>query len=590
MTTAALLAAAVQFEPLFGAREANITRLLTLVEQAARQGAKLITTPEMATTGYCWYHRQEIAGQVETVPGPTTGRFAALAARYQCYIVLGMPEVEAGTGLYYNSAVLIGPDGIVGCHRKSHPYISEPKWAAAGERHQVFDTPLGRIGMLICMDIHYVETARLLALAGADIICHISNWLAERTPAPYWISRAMENGCYLLESNRWGLERGVQFSGGSCIIAPDGEILATVDDGDGIAYASLDLVGHPRRVLGEPVFRQRRPELYHGLLSDSFLWNPADFFTLYNHRPLPAGRQSIISVLQFDAGNDIAGNVARMAALARQTIDQQGSELLVFPELAVTGYDAPEQRAIALESPLLRPLLQLAMTHRVWLAFGLAEQDGERRYNTLLLLGPEGVVGHYRQIHLPQAYRHWASAGDHWGVFDTALGRLGLLLGHDALFPESARILALEGCDVVACAAALDGGFTGAHPGSRVGQNYPIPTGADPLHWHLFRTRAGENNLYLAFANRCHAEAQGGYSGVFGPDTFHFPRTEQLRWQDEGAATLTIDTRSLAGSGSPTNVVRRKDLVAMRQVHHYRPLLANDDASTRGTDAGPSGG
>ncbi|MFX8926054.1 nitrilase-related carbon-nitrogen hydrolase, partial [Acinetobacter baumannii] len=96
---------------------------------------------------------------------------------HDCYIVVGMPEVDED-GIYFNTAVLIGPDGIVGRHRKTHPYISEPKWAAAGDLHnQVFETPIGRIGLLICMDIHFVETARLMALGGADVICHISNWL-----------------------------------------------------------------------------------------------------------------------------------------------------------------------------------------------------------------------------------------------------------------------------------------------------------------------------------------------------------------------------------------------------------------------------
>jgi predicted amidohydrolase len=80
-------------------------------------------------------------------------------------------------------------------------------------------------------------------------------------------------------------------------------------------------------------------------------------------------------------------------------------------------------------------------------------------------------------------------------VFDTALGRIGLLSGHDALFPESARILALMGCDIIACSAALSAGFTAAHAGSSVTQNFPIPTGADPLHWHLFRTRGRKQSL-----------------------------------------------------------------------------------------------
>ena len=186
MTFPAYTAAAVQFEPTLGAKAANIDGLLALVEEAAGKGAKLIVTPEMGTTGYCWFDRAEVKPQVEPIPGPTTDRFAAVARRLGVHIVIGMPEVDPASDLYYNSAVLIGPDGVVGTHRKTHPYISEPKWAASGDLgHQVFDTPLGRIALLICMDIHFVETARLTALGGADVICHISNWLAERTPAPY---------------------------------------------------------------------------------------------------------------------------------------------------------------------------------------------------------------------------------------------------------------------------------------------------------------------------------------------------------------------------------------------------------------------
>ena len=265
--------------------------MLALVEQAAGKGARLIVTPEMGITGYCWFDRAEVQPFVETVPGNVTDRFAEVARRHDCYIVIGLPEVDQQTNLYYNTAVLIGPKGVVGKHRKTHPYISEPKWSAPGDGgHQVFDTPIGRIALLICMDIHFIETARLVSLQGADVICHISNWLAERTPAPYWINRAFENSCYVIESNRWGLERTVQFSGGSCIIAPDGSIEAVIDKGDGLAVGQIDLERvRQRKVLGEEVFEQRRPELYTNLATNTFAWNPRDFFGLYRPPAAAAG-------------------------------------------------------------------------------------------------------------------------------------------------------------------------------------------------------------------------------------------------------------------------------------------------------------
>jgi predicted amidohydrolase len=307
-----LKVAAVQFEPTMFEKERNIARLLELCEQAAGAGARLIVTPEMGTTGYCWFDRAEVAPFVEKVPGPTTGRFAALARRHNCYIVIGLPEVD-DDGIYFNSAVLIGPDGVIGPHRKTHPYISEPKWAAAGDLgHQVFDTPIGRIALLICMDIRFIETARLAALGGADIICHISNWLAERTPAPYWISRAFENNCHLIESNRWGLERTVQFSGGSCVIAPDGSIMAAIDSGDGFALADIDVDGARARRLGiEAALARRRPELYAELMTNTFSWNPRDFFGLYGYASWPEGKQSRISVAQFAPAPDVASNLER---------------------------------------------------------------------------------------------------------------------------------------------------------------------------------------------------------------------------------------------------------------------------------------
>ncbi|WP_420344123.1 nitrilase-related carbon-nitrogen hydrolase [Paenirhodobacter sp.] len=567
-TPAPFKAAAIQFEPVMFAKERNVTRLLDLCREAAQGGARLIVTPEMGTTGYCWYDRAEVAPEVETIPGPTTARFADIAAAHDCYIVVGLPEVDPATGLYYNSAALIGPEGVVGVHRKSHPYISEPKWAASGDvAHQVFDTKIGRIALLICMDLHFFETVRLETLGGADVICHISNWLAERTPAPYWITRAWENGCYVIEANRWGLERTVQFSGGSCIIAPDGSVDAQTDGGDAIVTGTIDPARtRARMVLGEPVFELRRPALYKTLMTNSFTWNPLDYFRLYGRQPLPAGRASTLAVAQFAPAADPAANLATVARLAAEAAGA-GAALLVLPELALNGPETAE----ALDGPLIDRFTRIAMRHRLHIVAGFAETDGARRYNSVVLSGPEGRVGSYRKIHLAQADRAWASAGDSWRHFDLPFGRLGLITGTDALPPESIRVLALAGCDIVACPAALPPGFTGAHAGTAIPHNAPIPTGADPFHWHAFRARSGENNLHLAFANRMEA-GNPGLSGIFGADTFAFPRHESAVLEEEGMALLRIDLTN-ADTPYPSNVVRRKDLITMRLPHHYTPLI-----------------
>lgn len=564
--------ASIQFEPTMFAKEANIAALARMCREAAQGGARLIVTPEMGTTGYCWYDRAEVASEVETIPGPTTERFREIAAAHDCYIVVGLPEVDPVTDLYYNSAALIGPEGVIGTHRKSHPYISEPKWAASGDiAHQVFDTPIGRIAILICMDLHFFETVRLETLAGADVICHISNWLAERTPAPYWITRAFENGCYVVEANRWGLERTVQFSGGSCIIGPDGRVEAQVDTGDAIVTGLIDPArARLGRVLGEPVFEMRRPALYKTLMTNSFTWNPLEYFRLYGYQPLPEAGASTLAVAQFAPGDDSAANLARIEAFAAEA-QAAGAALLVLPELALTGPRDPGARAEPVEGALIDRFTRIAMRHRLHIVAGFAERAGARLYNAVVLAGPEGRVGVYRKIHLAQADLSWATAGDDWAVFDLPFGRLGLLTGTDALLPESVRVLALAGCDIVACPAALPPGFTGAHAGTAIPHNYPIPKAADPWHWHAFRTRSGENNLHLVFANVPGA-GNPGASGIFGADTFAFPRQESAILEGEGLATLAIDLTN-ADTPYPSTVVRRKDLVTMRLPHHYLPLV-----------------
>ncbi|MFF7709392.1 nitrilase-related carbon-nitrogen hydrolase [Pseudomonas sp. NPDC007930] len=562
MTT--LKIASIQFEPAQFDHQGNLQRLEALVREAAQAGARLIVTPEMATTGYCWASREEVAPYVEPVPGATTERFTALAREHDCYVVLGMPEVDPADGLYYNSAVLIGPGGVLGTHRKSHPYISEPRWAAAGDTHTVFDTPIGRIAVLICMDIHFLETARLAGVAGAEVICHLSNWLAERTPAPYWINRAYENGCYLIESNRWGLERGVQFSGGSCVIDPDGNIQAMLDSGDGVLLAELDLAR--ARDTQARRLALRRPEQYKTLAMHSYAWNPLAFFGLYGLQTLPAGKDSRIAVGRLAASTDRGANLAAIEALARQA-HGQGAELLVCPELALTGAGAAQ--ALSFESAPVQALMRLAAQLRLHLLVGLAEQAADGCYNSALLLGPEGRVGVYRKQHLSPADRAWARAGEQWACFDLPFGRLGVLIGDDCLVPEAGRVLALQGCDLIGCPALLASPAAGGHPGTEVRHPGAIPTGADLYHWHLGRVRAGENNLYLALANG----GSGLPSGVFGPDTFAFPRQEVLLTAAEGVVVAPISTANLA-SDYPTSTVRAKDLVRMRLPQHYRPLLA----------------
>src|SRR5712691_11448673 len=281
-------AAAIQYESTLGEKEKNVSDLLCLVEEAAQHQARLIVLPEMATTGYCWASREEIAPFVEPIPGPTTARFQQLASRYDCYITVSLPEVDPETNAYYNSLALLGPGGLIGTYRKIHSYISEPRWARDGDLGiPVWDTPLGRLSGLICMDLEYFEATRLAALRGADVVLFPTNWDEEHCPSHWWMARAFENSIYIVAANRYGKERGIQFSGGSCILNPDGSFQSYLDVGDGIVYGEIDLersrdkAWHAGNSVVGDRFADRRPGEYMAVVNNTYLWEPLRFHGLY---------------------------------------------------------------------------------------------------------------------------------------------------------------------------------------------------------------------------------------------------------------------------------------------------------------------
>jgi predicted amidohydrolase len=573
--------AAIQFEPVLGAKAENVARLLELVEMAARDGARLIVLPEMATTGYCWHSRDEVRPHVEPIPGPTTDAFAVLAGRYGCYVVVGMPEVAPRSGIFYNSAALVGPEGLVGVYRKTHSFVSELKWAKDGDLGlPVWDTSLGRIGVMICMDAGYFEPARLLALSGADVLCFPTNWLGEKSPSPAWSARAYENGCYLIAANRYGLERGVQFSGGSCVLDPDGAVQASRDAGDGIVYGQVSLAAARSKSFapgGPPEkLSARRPALYDTMTLNGYLWEPMALHALYGNRPLPPGRRSLVAVAQLvPTLGDPDANLAQIERALADVLDANPGaavDLAVFPEYALTG--APSEGLdVALQADDVQAwherLAALARRFGLHIAAGYAERSGDKAFSSVALVGPDGVAARYRKTHVVGEERAWCAPGDDKPpVVDLPLGRVGLLVGTDLCFPELSRHLAIEGCDLIVVAAGAGLPPPLASQGTAVPLDPPEQRAADACYILLARQRAVENDTYVAFASL--PAPQGiGSSGVFGP----FRKGETvLGARDNGAATRAIDTSHVDTPYPGLAAVRAKLIVGMRQPYLYEPL------------------
>lgn len=564
--------AAIQYGPRLGEKERNIYELDLLVQEAIAHQARLIVLPEMATTGYCWTSREEIAPYVEPIPGPTTAHFQHLASSHRCYIAIGLPEVDPLTQAYYNSVALLGPDGLVGTYRKLHSYISEPRWARDGDLGiPVWETELGRLCALICMDVSYCESTRIAALRGADVVLLLTNWDDEQCPSSWWMARAFENGVYVVTANRHDRERNVQFGGGSCILNPDGSIQAYRDDGTGIVYGEVDLRrshdkhwGDTYEVVGDRL-ADRRPAEYITLVNNTYLWEPLRFHSLYSLGELPAGQLSCAGVLQVDLSSFMSSIHAPVALTIPQLVRTfirdnapASSDIIVLPELLIPGpIPAGEQAmihhfrdgAIQVPGPETAMLAALAGELQVSLVVGVAEREQDNFYNSVLLINGEGVLGVYRKLHLTQRDRLWATPGNYGlPTVDLPVGRVGLATGYDILFPETLRVLSGKGADLVCAPACLN--FPDPIGLAPTTIEYNINVGPDeynPHHFLIWRVRAAEHNVYLALANWCGQYADvraNGFSGIFSPMYQTYPWPEVVADEAEtGFMVMTVDTR-----------------------------------------------
>jgi predicted amidohydrolase len=224
--------AAVQTDPRLGDVAGNLDRIASWIRRAANEGAELVVFPECAVNGYRYDSREEALGDAQTVPGPATDLLEGVAAETGVHVAVGI--VERDGDRLYNCAALIGPDGFVTRYRKTHiPFQAVDRFVTPGDIPlHVVETPIGRVGMLICYDLRFPEPARVLALSGVQIIANLTN-----LPPPGWVqpefifrARAAENRVWLVCADRVGTERGVEFIGRSAIVGPSGVTLAEASE------------------------------------------------------------------------------------------------------------------------------------------------------------------------------------------------------------------------------------------------------------------------------------------------------------------------------------------------------------------------
>lgn len=257
----------IQFAPVLGNVQANIRKISELIIHAKR--ADLIVLPELSNSGYNFESREQARATSEEIPtGVFVNFLASLCRENNLHIVSGLNERD--NDCLYNTAVLIGPQGFIGKYRKLHLFLNEKDYFIPGDVGlPVFDIGSCKIGILICFDWIFPEVWRILAMKGADIICHPSNLIIPGLGQKAVAIHAVTNRVFVVLANRIGAERDFTFTGMSTVADPKAHVLVQASGTEEeVKVVDID-VSLARDKMVTPrnhVFADRRPQEYTYLI------------------------------------------------------------------------------------------------------------------------------------------------------------------------------------------------------------------------------------------------------------------------------------------------------------------------------------
>ncbi|MBC5747779.1 nitrilase [Dysosmobacter sp. NSJ-60] len=529
-------ATALQFNPQMYQKEKNIARLYAEVEKAFANGSKLVVAPETSTSAYVYFDRAELAPYVEPVPGPATDHFSILTKKYHAYLSFGIAEVDLETGDFYNTAVLLGPEGYIGKYRKMHQWETEKHWGVDGDLGMpVFATELGNLAMIICIDASYYEATRLAAVNGADIMLYHTCDSGEAI----WAlpSRSIQNGLYMVSANRTEQEKGYLIMGGSSIWGPDGDKLAEGEitrPGEKAVHETehVSAVIDPARFINTHKKRlfERRPECYKELRLNISPWDKRKSLEHHDVNALSVQFEPILG--------DQAANQEKILKLIEDAYAQDRTiNLIVLPEMSVTGpisdrVESVKKAAEKVGGKTTAFFSAIAQKYKTAVVFTFVEKVGETLYHTAVVLENNGsILGTYRKIQLNQDEKLWASPGDRVESFvSSEIGRIGVVIGDEYLFPEIFGLQQIKRADLIAMPSAYvsGGGKIEANP-RIVARNYPKQA---VLLWDSL---AIGTQAYLVVAN--YVGTEKGYAGgsglytlepIYGKDQPRLTGTEEI--------------------------------------------------------------
>ncbi len=544
----------------------NLERLRRLIRRAAAAAARLVVLPECASgAGYIFRDAGDARSRAEPVPGPFSDFLAAQARELRLYLVAGLAERDGDR--VYNTALLVDPrGGIVGRYRKNLLVSFDRRWFDVWDGGDaslpVWETELGRIGLMICGDARLPEHARCLALRGADIVCYPTLWGAPEQYRYNVPARAIENRLWLIASDKVGCEAGMDYPGGSFIIAPDGTVAARAGETEEtVVTATVDPAAARTKALadGTDVLRARRPDAYGLLVRPVRETRVAALLD----DPVVPGSMSLLGACIELGVDDAAVRPPAGSLLARalELVEQAArlcARVVLLPDL---GSLLPPEAAEPVPGPTTTRMGAAARRAGVYLAYALREQAGERRYATTVLHAPSGeIAATYRAVHVPAHAPDGLAAGDRFVVCETDVGRMGLLGGLDGCFFEAARAVALEGADLVLLPAA-----------------FRDPLESDPLAV----VRAVENRCFVMAASARPA-APSRRGGLQGGSVIADPRGTVLARAQRPDQIVKAQLDLVLSRCK--EVLPRTDLLRDRRPEIYGPIAAPVPSPQRGEE------
>lgn len=574
--------AAIEFNPEFMELDKNIVAATAIAQEAAKNGARLIVMPEAAVSGYIYRDLEQFLPYMDTVPGKTTDSLLTVTKKYNCYVAIGIAEIDRDTGLTYNTGALIGPNGLVGKYRKNGLNPSDVLWFVPGNTgYPVFETELGRITMIICYDDTYWEPARVAALKGCDMIAYICSsdrllpQLGEQAAGKHSTIAAVQHqsawsGLAMIAADRNNAESNpttgvtVTYGGSASIWQADGERIAhasatdytkTMTNKPSIIYGMID----PARFDNDQkrTLERRRPELYKEL---AFYRAPTDSAATKS-----ASKVNAAAVQYRIDENDFEGNLNRCNTLISKM--QSGTapfNLVVLPSLSFCGPVSKENCANLAEKALgksTQAASDFAVRLKTHLVASYIEKDGEQFFHTAVLLAPDGkVIGHYRQTHLNSTDSTFLSVGDDLPVFETTIGKIGILLNDDFRFPEASGMLSLRRADIIAAPVSWSGQYGGRLQDAAGLFDHPYSANTMVFWYAAAKTAQAYTVVANSVGNGCL-----GSSGVFtiNPiDSLEIPVVGSI--DNEEVVSLTFTTLGNAYWMNQSKLIggRRADLAS----------------------------